>query len=41
MSLFVIVQEDFKYAALPPSADIGLESITLCFLCIFVVEIGE
>jgi len=41
MSLFVIVQEDFKYSALAPAADIGMESVTLAFLCIFVMEIGE
>jgi hypothetical protein len=40
-SLFVIIQEDFKYAALPPMADIGMEGVTLALLCAFVVEIGE
>eukprot|EP00878_Enallax_costatus_P013361 GHUV01013968.1.p1 GENE.GHUV01013968.1~~GHUV01013968.1.p1 ORF type:complete len:1219 (+),score=478.50 GHUV01013968.1:437-4093(+) len=40
MTLFVIFQEDFKYAALPPSADIGFEAVTLALLCLFLVEIG-
>lgn len=41
MTLFVIFQEDFKYAALPPSADIGFEAVTLALLLLFFVEIGE
>lgn len=41
MTLFVIFQEDFKYAVLPPSADIGFEAVTLALLMLFLVEIGE
>jgi hypothetical protein len=41
MSLFVIFQEDFKYAVLPPSADLWFESITAALLVTFMVEIGE
>lgn len=41
MTLFVIFQEDFKYALLPPSADLGLEAVTLALLVLFLVEIGE
>jgi hypothetical protein len=40
VSLFVIIQEDLKYCALPPAADVGMESVTLGFLCICVLEIG-
>jgi hypothetical protein len=40
-SLFVVVQEDLKYAALPPGADLGMEGTTLALLCTFVVELGE
>jgi hypothetical protein len=39
-SLFVVVQEDVKYAALPPAADVGVEAVTLALLAAFVVEIG-
>jgi hypothetical protein len=41
MSLFVIFQEDFKYAVLPPTADLWFESITAALLVTFMVEIGE
>jgi hypothetical protein len=41
MSLFVIFQEDFKYAVLPPPADLWFESITLALLITFLLEIGE
>jgi hypothetical protein len=41
MSLFVIFQEDFKYAVLPPTADLWFESITLALLITFLVEISE
>lgn len=41
MTLFVIFQEDFKYAVLPPGADVGIESITLALLMIFIAEIGN
>jgi hypothetical protein len=40
MTLFVIFQEDVKYAVLPPSADLGLEAITLALLLLFMLEIG-
>lgn len=41
MTLFVIFQEDFKYAVMPPSADLGFEIVTLIFLLLFLIEIGE
>jgi hypothetical protein len=40
MTLFVIFQEDVKYALLPPSADLGLEAVTLALLLLFLIEIG-
>jgi hypothetical protein len=40
MSLFVIFQEDIKYAVLPPTADLWFESITLVLLITFMLEIG-
>jgi hypothetical protein len=40
MTLFVIFQEDVKYAVLPPGADLGLEAITLALLLLFMAEIG-
>uniref|UniRef100_A0A383W424 Ion transport domain-containing protein n=1 Tax=Tetradesmus obliquus TaxID=3088 RepID=A0A383W424_TETOB len=40
MTLFVIFQEDVKYAVLPPGADLGLEAVTLALLLLFLVEIG-
>jgi hypothetical protein len=41
MTLFVIFQEDIKYAAFPPEADVGFEAVTLALLITFLVEIGE
>jgi hypothetical protein len=41
MSLFVIFQEDFKYAVLPPPADLWFEGITLALLITFLLEISE
>jgi hypothetical protein len=40
MTLFVIFQEDVKYAVLPPGADLGLEAVTLALLLLFMLEIG-
>lgn len=41
LTLFVIFQEDVKYALLPPTADLGLEAVTLAILLLFSLEIGD
>jgi hypothetical protein len=41
ITMFVIFQEDLKYAAFEPQADVVFEGITLAFLLMFLVEIGE
>jgi hypothetical protein len=41
MTMFVIFQEDVKYAMLPPTADLAMEAVTLAILLLFLTEIGE